>query len=110
VGGLPIKSGLLAHEPGVGLRRAEAGLVHAVRAARDDQERRVADAEHERLADLSHLAADRRRGLLGRARPLRELADLRVDAGGAQDLGDAVDGAHAAAVGTRPAISWSVSG
>jgi hypothetical protein len=110
VGGPPIEPGLLADPLGVRLDRPEARLVDAVRAARDDQEWRVADAEHERLADLRHLAADGGRRLGRRPRPVRELADLGVDARLPQDGPDAVERAHAAAVGTRRAISWSVRG
>src|SRR4051794_23186698 len=104
------ETGHVAHERRVGLRRAEARLVHAVRAACDHEQGVVADAEDERLADLADLAPDRRGGLRRRARPLRELADLGVDARARERPDHPVDGAHTAAVGTRRAISWSVSG
>src|SRR6185295_11362616 len=66
---------------------------------RDDEQRLVADAEDERLADRPHVAADRGRGVGGGPRTGRELPGV-LEAGGA----------HAAAVGTRLAISSPVSG
>jgi hypothetical protein len=88
------EAGLLAGEGGVGLLGAEARLVHAVGARRDDEQRLVADPEDQRLADRPHLAADRGSGVRGGARTGRELLDVLE-----------ARGAHAAAVGTRLAIS-----
>jgi hypothetical protein len=95
------EAGALADERGVGLLQPERLLVDGVRAAAQDEHRRVVAQEHQRLHDLADLAPDRRRGVGCGARPLRELARAGV--------GAAVV-AHTAAVGTRRAISSSVSG
>jgi hypothetical protein len=63
------------------------------------------DAEHERLADLADLAADGGRGVLRGERAVGVLADLGVDARPRERGRHPFDGVHAAAVGTRRAIS-----
>ena len=77
------ETGRLAHEVGVRAgdrladRRRDLRLIDAIDAGRDDENRAIAAgaAEHERLADLRHRAADCCRGVGGGAGRRFELHD-----------------------------------
>src|SRR5918996_868227 len=84
--------------------RGDLALVHAVRSAGDDEERApgLPQAEHERLRDLVHAAANGARGVGGRPRRQAQVHDLVPEPERPQRLLHALAGRHRLATRAWP--------